>query len=85
MARPPANAPASLLRGALMTEPGKPLSPMRTTAERVIARTLRRYARVSDRAEALDVSLSTYHALAADFPELFGVRENRPGPKKKDG
>lgn len=83
MARPPSNTPASLLRGALTTDLGSPLAPLRTAAERVIRSVVERYDRVGDRIQALGMSPSAYHSLARDFPELFGLRENRPGPRKK--
>lgn len=83
MARPPSNTPASLLRGALTTDWDSPLSPLRTAAERLVREVVARYDRVGDRIQALGTSPSAYHSLARDFPELFGLRDNRPGPKKK--
>lgn len=83
MARPPSNTPASLLRGALTTALDSPLAPLRTAAERIVREVVARYDRVGDRIQALGTSPSAYHGLARDFPELFGLRENRPGPRKK--
>src|SRR5690606_18656367 len=72
MARPPSNTPASLLRGALTTDWGSPLAPLRTAAERLVREVVERYDRVGDRIQALGTSPSAYHSLARDFPELFG-------------
>lgn len=83
MARPPSNTPASVLRGALTTDWDSPLAPMRAAAERLVRDVVARHDRVGDRAQALGMPASSYHTLARDFPELFGLRDNRPGPKKK--
>lgn len=83
MARPPSNAPASVLRGALTTDWDSPLAPMRAAAEHLVRDVVARHDRVGDRIQALGMSPSAYHSLARDFPELFGLRENRPGPRKK--
>src|SRR5690606_28010800 len=83
MARPPSNTPASLPRGALPTDWDSPLAPMRTAAELIVRYVVARHVRVGDRAQALGMPASAYPSLARDSPALFGLRENRPGAKKK--
>src|SRR5690606_5090794 len=83
MARPPSNTPASLLRGAVTTDWDSPLAPLRTAAERIVRESMAPNDRGGTRIQALGTSPSAYHGLARDFPEVFGLRDNRPGPKKE--
>lgn len=76
--RPPANSPGAVLRAAL----SGPFPAIQQAAEAVVRQTLSQHSSTGDRAAALGLPLSTYHALRADFPSVFADPEDlSPGDK----
>ena len=70
-----------MLRAAL----SGPYPEVRRAAARVVRRALLRYTMTADRAAALGLPLSTYHALRSDFPEVFNTSGESTEPGEKSG